>query len=239
MAYLRVMGSKHPPGDEPVDLPSVGVPRGELDLEAEMLQLQRAVDDVVPAEGGRCRVLVFTSARAGEGTSTIVRAFARLLADRTKGSTLVLDANQRHPTQHEAFGVGNDVGWDDLGPSGDLDRAIYRTSFPRLWVSPLSGDDGAASAALLEGAIVERLLRKLGEWFDHVIVDSGPLASCPTGLAIAQQSDGVLLVVEADETRWPVALAAKTAIEKSGARALGVVLNKRRHHIPAPVYRLL
>jgi Mrp family chromosome partitioning ATPase len=227
-----------PPGDDTADLPTVGARRGELDLEGEMLQLQRGIDAIVPPAPGRCRVLVFTGSRAGEGTSTIARAFAKLLADRTKGSTLLLDANQGHPDQHRAFGVSNEVGWDDLGPSDDLQRALYRTSYPRLWLAPMSWDE-TPSANLLEGAILERLLRKLGESFDTIVVDSGPLATCPAGAALAQRADGVVLVVEADKTRWPVAQSAREGIAKLGARALGVVLNKRRYHIPGPMYRLL
>jgi Mrp family chromosome partitioning ATPase len=233
------MAGRAPPGGggDTSEVPLVGAIPGELDLEAEMLELQRGVDALVPP-GGDTRVLVFTGARAGEGTSTIARAFARLLADRTKGSTLILDANQNHPDQHRAFGLSNEVGWDDFGPSDELERAIYRTSYPRLWVSPMSWDDTPA-ANLLEGAMLERMLHRLRHWFDTVIVDSGPLATCPAGLALARQANGVILVVEADATRWPVAQAAQNAIVRAGARPLGVVLNKRRYHIPGPIYRLL
>jgi Mrp family chromosome partitioning ATPase len=231
------MGRSPPGGEqEPIELPLVGAIAGELDLEAEMLELQRGVDALVPPRGDT-RVLVFTGSRAGEGTSTIARAFARLLADRTKRPTLILDANQNHPDQHRAFGVSNEIGWDDFGPADDLERVLYRTSYPQLWVSPISSDE-TPSVSLLEGDMLERLIRKLGQWFEEIVVDSGPLASCPAGFSLAQRADGVVLVVEADKTRWPVAQSARDAIVKSGAHPLGVVLNKRRYHIPGAVYRL-
>jgi Mrp family chromosome partitioning ATPase len=231
------MGRSPPGGEDAVDLPLVGALPGELDLESEMLDLQRGVDALVPP-GADTRVLVFTGARPGEGTSTVARAFARLLAERAKSTTLLLDANQNHPDQHRAFGLVNEIGWDDFGPSDDLERAIYRSPYPRLWVAPMSWDE-TPSANLLEGAMMERLLGKLGQWFDTVVVDSGPLATCPVGLAFAQRADGVVLVVEADKTRWPVAQSARDVMVKAGARPLGVVLNKRRYHIPAALYERL
>jgi len=49
----------------------------------------------------------------------------------------------------------------------------------------------------------------------------------------------VVLVLAAEETRWPVAERVKDNIERSGGRVLGIALNKRRYHIPAFVYQRL
>jgi Mrp family chromosome partitioning ATPase len=49
--------------------------------------------------------------------------------------------------------------------------------------------------------------------------------------------DGVIFVVEAEKTRWPVALAAKEKIVSHGGNILGMVFNKRRFYIPEFVYR--
>jgi Mrp family chromosome partitioning ATPase len=51
--------------------------------------------------------------------------------------------------------------------------------------------------------------------------------------------DGVVLVVEAEKTRWEVAEQAKRTLEDSGARVLGAVLSRRQFHIPAAFYGLL
>ena len=49
--------------------------------------------------------------------------------------------------------------------------------------------------------------------------------------------DGVVLVVEAEKTRWPVALNVKEKTEQGGGRVLGVVFNKRKYYIPEWLYR--
>lgn len=63
--------------------------------------------------------------------------------------------------------------------------------------------------------------------------------SCSDVIALAGKVDGVVLVVESERTRREVALQYKDRLEKSGAHILGVVLNKRRFHIPEWVYNRL
>jgi len=50
---------------------------------------------------------------------------------------------------------------------------------------------------------------------------------------------GVVLVVEAERTRAPIVEQARRAVEANGGRLLGVVMNKRRYHIPRAIYRRL
>jgi len=49
--------------------------------------------------------------------------------------------------------------------------------------------------------------------------------------------DGVIFVVEAEKTRWPVAVASKEKVVKHGGNILGMVFNKRRFYIPEAVYK--
>ena len=61
----------------------------------------------------------------------------------------------------------------------------------------------------------------------------------PDGPALVSQVDGVILVVEAEKTRWQVALSAKEKIIKSGGTILGTVFNKRKYYIPEYIYKYL
>ncbi len=79
----------------------------------------------------------------------------------------------------------------------------------------------------------------LKERFELIIVDSPPATMFPDGPGIVSQVDGVILVVEAEKTRWQVALAVKEKIVKHGGNLLGIVFNKRRYYIPQFIYRHL
>jgi Mrp family chromosome partitioning ATPase len=51
--------------------------------------------------------------------------------------------------------------------------------------------------------------------------------------------DGVVLVLEAEKTRKPVAENLKNRILQNGGNILGMVFNNRRYHIPESVYKRL
>jgi Mrp family chromosome partitioning ATPase len=56
---------------------------------------------------------------------------------------------------------------------------------------------------------------------------------------ICAKVDGVIMVVESGKTREQVAVRAKKELEEAGGKVLGVVLNKRKFHIPEWIYRRL
>ena len=199
-----------------------------------MLLLHQSIDLMLA--GVQRRVIHFTAARPGEGTSTVVRAYGRALAETIGRSVLIVDANETHPDQHLHLGVaGGSV--PDGGTPGAMELAIFPTAHPNLSVSPLSPRAPWLPSVFDPGAVAEAFSR-LRNQFDTVLVDSSPVLR-PGTMALSNQADGVVLVIEAEKTRWPVAMQAKQRIEASGGTVLGVVLNKRRYHIPKTVYRWL
>lgn len=201
----------------------------------EMLLLHQSIDLMLP--GVRRRVLHFTAARPGEGTSTVVRAYARTLAETIGRSVLIVDANETHPDQHLHLGVQTGASPADATSRGPMDLAIFSTTFPNLSVSPLT-PRAPWLPSVFDPEAVAHAFARLREQFDTVLVDSSPVLR-PGTMALSSRADGVVLVVEAEKTRWPVALQARRRIEESGGTLLGVVLNRRRYHIPRTVYRWL
>jgi Mrp family chromosome partitioning ATPase len=51
--------------------------------------------------------------------------------------------------------------------------------------------------------------------------------------------DGVIMVTQAESTRWEVAQSAKKMIENTKVKVQGVVLNRRKWHIPRWIYQSL
>ncbi len=75
--------------------------------------------------------------------------------------------------------------------------------------------------------------------FAFVIVDLPPCNELTECLSIAGLLDGVLLVVEAERVRSQVVAHARDHLFQAGSRFLGVVLNKRKNHVPEWLYRRL
>jgi protein-tyrosine kinase len=210
-------------------------------LEKEMLGLYQNIESLLP--NSPKKVIQFIGAREGEGASTIVREFGRVTAGKLGKLVLILDADQLNPGHHLFFGIKPEYGWEDLlrddsKITGDVDKVLYQVKDSNLYVCPVS-PNGLFTHHVFDSPKMEDLLKKLKERFDLILVDSPAATVSPDGAAISRNVDGVVLVLEAETTRWPVAENAKETIEKNGGKILGVVFNKRRYHIPEFIYKNL
>jgi Mrp family chromosome partitioning ATPase len=73
----------------------------------------------------------------------------------------------------------------------------------------------------------------------HVLINFPPVNLNNDAISMAGLMGGVVMVVEADKTRWEVAQRAKRRLEDDGGKILGVILNRRTMHIPEWLYRML
>jgi Mrp family chromosome partitioning ATPase len=78
---------------------------------------------------------------------------------------------------------------------------------------------------------------RLRSEFDLVLIDSPPVQRSYDGIIMAREVDTNLLLVEAEKTRSAVAQNLRDRILDAGGHISGVVLNKRRFHIPGFIYR--
>jgi len=174
------------------------------------------------------KVLVITSASAGEGKTTVASNFAMALAQ-TGRQVLLVDGNLRQPRLHEVFGVPNDEGFGEL-LEVPLSRLRYRageqclaTDVEGLSVLPA----GAGSTGMFDRLYsphVPHLFDCLREQFDAVVIDTAPL-SVLESRALARQADGVIVVIGARHTSQDEAEAALRRLSDDGTNVLGTVLN--------------
>lgn len=197
-------------------------PISSLRIDEEMVGLHHQVEALLPDIS--CRAVQFIGSREGEGTSSIAREFALLCATRFARRVLLLVLDRP-----DADDKSLDLAAGDGAPVRAGATTLYVGRLPRA-LTAADGPHAGGSAAVWA---------RLRTSYDLIVVDSPPAAGFPEGLTVAGQVDGVILVVEAEATRWPVAARAKESIVRSGGRVLGVVFNKRRHHIPAFIYNWL
>ena len=210
-------------------------------LEKEMISLYQNIESLLT--NSPKKVIQFIGSRKGEGASTIVREFGLITAQRLGKSVLILDADQHNPKQHLFFGITPEYGWEDMvredgKVNGDIDKVLYQVEESNLYVCPVS-PNSALTHNVFDSPKIEDLWKKLKERFNLILVDSPAATLSPAGAAISRNVDGVVLVLEAENTRWPVAENAKETIEKNGGKILGIVFNKRRYYIPDFIYRRL
>jgi capsular exopolysaccharide synthesis family protein len=194
----------------------------------------------------KIKSLLFSSPAGGEGTSTVLTDFAILLASQGE-KVLLVDANFRSPSLHERFHLGSDNGLAELLlQKSTLQQVIKETGVRNLSVitngmadrGPSTVDDGPFNPENLSNAIAP-YLEKMKEEMDWVLFDAPPVNYFDEALALSGKVDGVVMVIQAEKTRWEVAQSAKQRLEDSGGRILGVVLNKRRFYIPEWLYETI
>jgi len=72
-----------------------------------------------------------------------------------------------------------------------------------------------------------------------VLMVAPPVSELSSVVSLGQRVDGVVLVVEAHDTKRDVAIRAKQEWERGNTRLLGAVLNNRTFPIPPGLYARL
>ncbi|MDA8090360.1 MAG: CpsD/CapB family tyrosine-protein kinase [Nitrospiraceae bacterium] len=239
--YEALKQASSPASTTPVSISPSYPDTEDAALEKAMLRLYQGIDSLL--QDLPQKMVQFIGARRGEGASAIVRDFGLKAAMALGKPVLIFDADRANPAQHIIFGITPEYGWEDLldddrALSADAGKAIYQIRKSNLYVCPVS-PKAASARHVFDPAKMMNILNKLKERYDFVIVDSPPAALSSDGIAICRNMDGVVLVLEAEATRWPVAINAKETIKKNGGRILGIAFNKHRYHIPDFIYRRL
>ena len=102
-----------------------------------------------------------------------------------------------------------------------------------------AGSPVANPFSLFESASINAVIESMRNEADWILLTAPPVNAYNDTVALAKKVDGVVLVVEAEQTRWEVAQSAKERLEDARANILGVVLNNRKFHIPGWIYRRL
>lgn len=207
-----------------------------FEFEDEMLSLYKVIETLLPHL--ESRIVQFIGAKEGEGSSTISREFAKAAADLIGRSVLLVDADRLSHSQDRFFDMHGGMGWVDALRSGrDIGDSFQRVGRSNLFLSRC-GNFSISTPEIFTSSF-DRMFEKLRTEFDLVLIDSAPLALSPDGLAIASKVDGVVLVVEAEKSRWQTVRTLRDSIYRVGGSILGVVLNKRRFYIPKSIYKRL
>jgi capsular exopolysaccharide synthesis family protein len=190
------------------------------------------------AQDKTIRTILFSSAVHGEGTTTVLVNFGITLANECN-TVLLVDANLRNPSLHQIFNVEQRRGLSSLlqGKSS-LTDVIKKTNINNLSVIT-SGSSASNPFNILESESLGSIIKQMKEHAYWVLFDSPPVNQYNETLLLSSKVDGVIMVVQAEDTRWEVAQNARLRIENDKVKLLGVVLNKRKMYIPEWVYNRL
>lgn len=208
----------------------------EMDLENEMVALYQSIESQLPSLDRK--VIQFVSAREGEGTSTIVREFARIAAKKLGKLVLMLDSSSHTQRKCLFLHITPECGWEEVTATGAMNGSPADRSGMDVEMCPPEPMKGNGHINFYSPAIAD-FWQTLKDRYDLVLIDSSPASASPDGIEISRAVDGVVIIVEAEKTRWQIVENLKQRIESRGGNILGVVFNKRRYYIPDSIYRRL
>ena len=176
--------------------------------------------------GTDVRAVALTSFSASEGKSTISFQLAASLAQTGK-RVLLVDADLRKSVMANRLRVRGKVEGLSHFLSGmaNANEILNETDVPGLYIM-LAGTRVPNAAELLGSENFGKLIPALKEAFDYVIVDAAPIGQVVDCAVMAPALDGVMLVVDTTHNSYKLERRIKQQLEKSGAKILGVILNR-------------
>lgn len=214
--------------------------RGDLDdLWHEIGRLRQA---------SRTPSIAFVAAHGGEGTTSIAASFAMMAAERAERNAWLVDLDLRRNMAFRGFRAGR---MSRFGLPGRAYDASLRA--PQIY-TVRDGDGPVTDGKLLTVHGIENTslmvtrfrnerleagakvnLRSQPQWWaalrqitDWIVVDMPALERSAAALTTVNAVDGVVLVVNATQTRRQEVASLRRDVELRGGRVAGVVLNRER-----------
>ena len=184
------------------------------------------------------RAVGLMSCTSGEGVTSIAAPLAAVAARHLQLRTILVDCNLNHPAVHRIFGVQVNPGLRSaLSDPARLNEFIQSTAVENLSVLT-AGEVKAGEILDCDSPNLSHVFSELRDTFDLTIVDA-PSFGNGASSGIGSLLDGVVLVVEAERTRTEAVQNMASSLRGAGVNLLGVVMNKRREHVPPWLCKLV
>jgi capsular exopolysaccharide synthesis family protein len=169
--------------------------------------------------------ILVTSGMPLEGKTTTAVNAATIFA-LTGKEVLLIDCDLRRPRVQSHFGFSESPGLTDcLVGNADVHAALRTYSkLPNLKIIT-AGHVPSNPAELLGSDEMRRLLKTMGQRFDHIIIDSPPAISFTDAAILSTLVDGVLIVVRENKSSRRMVSRVKQQLLDLGANIYGIILN--------------
>ena len=171
------------------------------------------------------QVLAVVGSARGEGRSYLAANLAVVFSQLGE-RTLLIDAELRHPRQHEMFMLDNGTGLSTVLSERSRDEAIVRiTDLVGLFVLP-AGPTPPNPLELLSRPLFDDFMTRMRSTFDVVILDTSSLSDGEDGAMVAIRAGAAITVAQATQTRVADFNDLVQGLMNAGVSVVGSVLNE-------------
>lgn len=192
------------------------------------------------------KTILVTSPAEGDGRSTIA-ANLGVMAAQAGYRTIVVDAENKRPMQHELFQIPNNKGLQQLLfntnepniPLWTIDRLpnlMVLASGQNAGSSQGAEEENSQSTAWWRAQRISQVLSQLAAHADVIIIDGSALLTTADATTLASQVDGVILLAEANRTKRSALQEARFTLEQAQANLIGIVLNRATAQVTSNLF---
>lgn len=182
-------------------------------------------------------VVLFCGIEPHGGTVGICARAGQNLADQINQPVCLVDANLADPSLHRYFGEKSIFGVPDtiVKPKAvcKFVRRIEQTNLFLLSAGLAIPD----ARSTLKSDRWYSMLSELRQQFSFVLISGPPAVRQVETVLLGRLSDGVVLVLESNQTRRETARTIQQMLSAANVNVLGAVLNNRTFPVPESIYR--
>jgi polysaccharide biosynthesis transport protein len=171
----------------------------------------------------RAKVVLVTSARPGEGKTTFAVSLAANTG-RDLQRALVIDCDTRNPSALGTLGKTDQTA-DNALPVNLSTGGLARNVMPGVDILTVR-PPGERNYAMVSPMELSRILTQFSPHYDMIILDTPPILAFPDAAVLAQQTDGIVMVVKWGLTGSAELTEAMRILHAYDARVLGSVLTQ-------------
>lgn len=171
------------------------------------------------------KVISICSPERSEGRSWLAANLATVFAQ-IGLRTLLVDADMRHPRQHELFRLSNSVGLSAL-LTGRAGREIVRRIHPqlRLFVLP-AGITPPNPQELLGRPVFDLVLDQFAEQYDVVLLDTPAISETADAQIISALAGAAIMLARRNHTRHSELTSSIQSLSQSAVKVIGSVITE-------------
>ncbi len=171
------------------------------------------------------KTMVILSPDRGDGRSWLAANLATVFAQMGE-RVLLIDADMRHPRQHQLFNLNNSVGLSAL-LTGRAGKEVVTRIHPqlRLFVLP-AGMLPPNPQELLGREVFGLVLDMFASQYEWVIIDTPATSESADAQLLASRVDAAVMLVRRNHSRAEELRAAVQNMAESGVHVIGSVINE-------------
>ena len=197
------------------------------ELDFKINEAYKRIRTNISFSGDNIKAIALTSSVPNEGKTEVSFNISRSFAEDGK-KTLFIDGDIRKSVVLSRYGVNKEVkGLTHYlsGQTKELDDIICSTNLENLDVI-LTGTKAPNPAELLGTEKFSKMIEKVKEIYDYIIIDCPPLGSVIDAAIVAKVCDGTVIVIEANNISYKAVQNVKKQLDRSECKILGAILNK-------------